>query len=45
MKYSKRRNYRDQAIVEEIVVTKKVVIKKKEKGLLSSFFDRFIKNK
>jgi len=45
MKYSNRRNYRDQIIVEEEIITKKTVVKKKEKSLLKSLLNKFIKNK
>ena len=45
MKYSNRRTYRDQIIVEEETITKKTVVKKKEKSILKSLLNKFIKNK
>jgi hypothetical protein len=44
MKYSNKRNYRDQVLVEEEIVTKKVVIKKKEKGIIANLFNKLTKN-
>ena len=43
MKYSNRRNYRDQLIVEEETTIKKTIKKKKEENKLKSLFKKFLK--
>jgi hypothetical protein len=42
MKYSNKRNYRDQMIVEIETVTKKTV-KKKEQSKIKGFFKKLLK--
>lgn len=42
MKYSTRRNYRDQLVVEVETITKKTV-KKKEESKLKGFFKKLLK--
>lgn len=44
MKYSKRRTYRDEIVVEvETVVKKKTTKKKKEEGLIKNLINKFRK--
>jgi hypothetical protein len=44
MKYSKRRSYRDEIVVEVETVVKKTAKKKKEDGLIKSLFKKLTKN-
>lgn len=41
MKYSNRRKYRDQLVVEEEIVIKKTTKKKKQNSLLQNLFNKF----
>ena len=42
MKYSNRRNYRDQLIVEEETVVKKTIKKKKEENKLKGLLKKLL---